>query len=108
MKINNALKVILIWLPSLLILLFFVPNALDKIMNNGPLMIGTEIFLLISSALFLYQKTMLIGTFFLAFYSTFIIIIHMYRGKPHEVIMLIAMANIFAEYIRKPALFNSK
>ena len=36
---------------------------------------------------------------------TFIVFIHMYKGKPHEVTILIVMATIFASYIRKPEIF---
>jgi len=114
MKMNKILKTLLIWLPSLIITLFFIPNALDKILNsnqtdkivaNSTIMIATGIFLLISTALFLYNRTTLIGTTLLALYMTFIVFIHMYKGKPHEVTILIVMATIFASYIRKPEIF---
>lgn len=112
---NKILKTLLIWLPSVIITLFFIPNALDKILNsnqtdkivaNSTILIATGIFLLIATALFLYNKTILIGTTLLALYMTFIVFIHMYKGKPYEVTILIVMATIFASYIRKPKLFN--
>ena len=105
------------WLPSVIITLFFIPNALDKILNpnqadkivaNSSIMTATGIFLLVSIAMFLYNKTILIGTTLLALYMTFIVFIHMYKGKPYEVAILIVMATIFASYIRKPPLFHQK
>jgi hypothetical protein len=115
MKMNKILKTLLTWLPSIIITLFFIPNALDKIFNsnqtdkidaNITIMITTGIFLLISTLLFLYNKTILIGTTLLALYMTFIVFIHMYKGKPHEVTILIVMTTIFAAYIRKPKIFH--
>ena len=115
MKAKNMLTKMLIWLPSLIITLFFVPNALNKILDsnqsekivtNSTVMISTGIFLLIATALFLYHKTILIGTSLLALYMTFIVFIHMYKGKPYEVAILIVMATIFASYIRKPKIFH--
>jgi len=117
MKSKKILSTILMWLPSLLITLFFIPNALDKILNsnqtgkivtNSTVMMITGLFLLIATALFLYHKTIRIGTTFLAFYMTCIVCIHMYKGKPYEVAILIVMTTIFASYIRKPELFHQK
>ena len=117
MKTKKILSTLLTWLPSVIILVFFIPNALHKVLrpsqlkkiitnNTALIMIG--IFLLIASAMFLYKKTMLIGTTFLASYMTLIVCIHMYKGKPYEVAILIVMATIFAAYIRKPQLFHEK
>ena len=114
---NKILRILLMWLPSAIITLFYIPNALDKILNsnqtdkivaNSSIMIATGIFLLVSTAMFLYNKTILIGTTLLALYMTFIVFIHMYKGKPYEVAILIVMATIFASYIRKPQLFRPK
>ena len=114
---TKILKILLTWLPSVIITMFFIPNALDKILNsnqtdkivaNSTIMIATGIFLLVSTAMFLYNKTILIGTTLLALYMTFIVFIHMYKGKPYEVAILIVMATIFASYIRKPQLFHQK
>jgi hypothetical protein len=115
MKMNKILKTLLTWLPSIIITLFFIPNALDKILNsnqtdkivaNSTIMITTGIFLLISTILFLYNKTILIGATLLALYMTFIVFIHIYKGKPYEVTILIVMTTIFAAYIRKPKIFH--
>jgi len=117
MKATRILKAILTWFPSLIITLFFVPNAFDKILNpnqtdkivvNSTIMIGTGIFLLMATAMFLYNKTILLGTTLLALYMTFVVFVHMYRGKPYEVAILIVMATIFAAFIRKPRLFQEK
>lgn len=117
MEIKNTLKILLRWLPSIVLTTFYIPNALNKIMSsnqtdkiiaNSSIMIATGIFLLVSTGLFLYNKTMLIGTSLLALYMTFIVCIHMYKGKPYELTILIVMATIFASYIRKPQVFNSK
>lgn len=114
MKIQHLIKTILIWLPSLAICCFYIPNALDKIFNhnqadkiieNSSIMIATGIFLLIAVGLFLYQKTAHIGSLLLALYMTLIVCIHMYKGKPFEVTILIVMSTIFAAYIRRPQLF---
>lgn len=115
METNKILKTLLEWLPSVIITVFFIPNALnkilhsnqmDKIVTNSAVMVTTGIFLLIATALFLYNKTILIGTTLLALYMTFVVFIHMYKGKPYEVAILIVMATIFASYIRKPQFFH--
>ena len=69
-------------------------------------MITAGIFLLTGTALFLYKKTMLIGTSMLVLYMILIVLIHMYKGKPAEVVILILMATIFAAYMRQPHLFS--
>ncbi|QED38092.1 hypothetical protein FK178_10310 [Antarcticibacterium arcticum] len=112
---DKILSRILIWLPSLVITLFYIPNALDKLINHdqtgkivesSAVMITAGVFILIGVALFLYNKTILIGTSMLVLYMTFIVLIHMYKGKPSEIVMLILMSTIFASYIRKPYLFH--
>lgn len=117
MKIQRLLKTILLWLPSLAICCFYITNALDKILNhnqadkiieNSTIMISTGVFLLIAIALYLYNKTIQIGALLLALYMTLIMCIHMYKGKPYEVVILIIMATIFAAYIRRPQLFYQK
>lgn len=114
---GKILSRILIWLPSLVITLFYIPNALDKLLNpnqtgkiveSSAVMITAGIFILLATALFLYNKTILIGTSMLVLYMTFIVLIHMYKGKPSEIVILILMATIFASYIRKPQLFHQK
>ncbi|MDX1602954.1 MAG: hypothetical protein R3209_07765 [Salinimicrobium sediminis] len=114
---QKTLSSILIWLPSLVITLYYIPNALDKLLNpyqtgkiveSAVVMIIAGIFLLVGTGLFLYRKTILIGTSMLVLYMTFIVLIHMYKGKPSEVVILILMATIFASYIRQPHLFSQK
>ena len=105
----------LMWVPSFVITLFYVPNALNKllepeqtgkIVENSTVMITAGLFLLMGTALFLYNRTILIGTSMLVIYMIAIVLIHIYKGKPSEVVILILMATIFAAYIRKPELFN--
>lgn len=114
---GKILNRILRWLPSLAIALYYIPNALDKLINpnqtgkiveNSAVMITAGIYLVIATALFLYNKTILIGTSMLALYMIFIILIHMYKGKPSEIVILILMATIFASYIRKSQLNHQK
>ncbi|SFN87057.1 hypothetical protein [Salegentibacter flavus] len=114
---EKTLSRILIWLPSLIITFYYIPNALDKLLDpnqtgkiveNAAVMIIAGIFLLIATALFLYKKTILIGTSMLVLYMIFIVLIHMYKGKPSEIVILILMATIFASYIRQPQLFHQK
>jgi hypothetical protein len=114
---GKILNKILLLLPSLAITLYYIPNALDKLLDpnqtgkiveNSAVMITAGIFLLIATALFLYHKTILIGTSMLVLYMIFIVLIHMYKGKPSEIVILILMATIFASYIRKPQLFHQK
>ncbi|WP_245917639.1 hypothetical protein [Aureitalea marina] len=113
--LNRTLSRILIWLPSLALLLFYVPNALDKLINHdqtgkivesSAVMITAGVFILIGTALFLYHRTILIGTSMLVLYMTPIVLIHLYKGKPAEIVMLILIATIFAAYIRRPQLFS--
>jgi hypothetical protein len=117
MKTKKELRTVVTWLPSLVIMVFYIPNALNKLLNpdqtgkiveNSALMIATGMFLLLAVVLYLYNKTVLIGTLLLALYMTFIVCIHMYKGKPYEVAILIVMCTIFAAYIRKPQLFHKK
>ena len=118
-KTVKIISKILVWLPSLAISLFYVPNALDKLLDpnqtgkiveSSAVMITAGIFILIATALFLYNKTILIGTSMLVLYMTFIVLIHMFKGKPSEIVILILIATIFASFIRSPQLFqqNSK
>ncbi|WP_196887408.1 hypothetical protein [Aureivirga sp. CE67] len=115
MKTNKILKTILIWLPSLIVALFYIPNAMDKLLNpnqtgkivqSSAVMITAGIYILLSLALFLYNKTMILGSFLLSLYMVSIISIHLYKGKPAEILILLLMSTIFAAYIRKPQYFN--
>lgn len=110
---DKILSKILIWLPSLVITLYYIPNALDKLLDpgqtgkiveNSAVMITAGVFLLIATALFLYDKTILIGTSMLVLYMIFIVLIHMYKEKPSEVVILLLMATLFAANLRKPLL----
>ncbi len=113
-RFDKILSRILIWLPTLAILLFYIPNALDKLINHDQtgkvvessvVMITAGVYILIGSVLFLYNRTILIGTSMLVLYMTFIVLIHMYKGKPLEIVILILIATVFTSYIRQPKLF---
>lgn len=117
MNSNNTHIKILVWLPSIAIALYYIPNALDKILNpgqtgkiveNSAVMIFAGVYLLTGLALYLYNKTILLGTSMLVTYMIFIVLIHMYKAKPSEVVILILIATIVAAYIRKPQLFHPK
>lgn len=114
-RIERIIRKILIWIPSLTVALFYIPNAFDKILEpnqtgkiveSSVIMITAGIYLLIATALFLRNKTILIGTSMLALYMILIVIIHLYKQKPSEVVILILMATIFASYLRIPNLFQ--
>jgi len=115
MKAEKALTALLRWLPSLIVILFYLPVALNKlfephqtgkIVESGAVMITAGIFLLVAIILFLNNKTIVFGTTLLVVYMTCVVFIHMYREKPAEVVMLILIATIFAAKSRKPALFH--
>lgn len=117
MKIENSIRTVLIWLPSVMVSMVFIQNAmgkifqsnqLDKIITNNTVIIIVGIILLVATALFLFNKTMIWGTTILASYMTCIVFIHMLKGKPFEVVDLIVIATIFAAYLRKPELFHRK
>lgn len=90
---KNILIKILRWLPTILISIFFVLNAFDKIFNSNQIdkivsnqfvMIVVGIILLISTVLFLWNKTIIVGAFILSIYMTCILLILIYKGKPYE------------------------
>ncbi|UTW63501.1 hypothetical protein KFE98_04935 [bacterium SCSIO 12741] len=115
MKTNDVLKTILIWLPSVVLTSFYIPNAFNKLLDpnqtgkiveSSAVMITAGIYILLSTGLYLYNKTLLYGTSMLSLYMIFIVSIHLYKGKPAEVVMLILAATVFAAYLRKPGLFR--
>ena len=117
MKINTILRIILSWLPSVIIIAFFLPNAIEKIfqsdqmekiVTNKGIIIIVGIILLLAVVLFLIKKTIILGTTILSLYMTFVVFVHMFNGKPSEVAILIVMCTIFAAYLREPNLFHIK
>ncbi len=117
MRFTQVFKTVVTWLPSLIITLFYIPNAFNKLLEpnqtgkvieNGALMFSVGVFLVVATALFLYNRTVLFGAGLLALYMTFITIIHLYKGKPYEVAILIVMCTVFAAYIRMPKSFHKK
>lgn len=116
MKIQKLIKTVLMWLPSVIVSMIFIQNGIgkifhsdqmDKIVSNNMVIAAVGIILLVATALFLYNRTVILGTTILSFYMTFIVFIHLYKGKPFEVAALIVMCTIFAMYIRKPHFFQS-
>lgn len=116
-KAHQLFKTIVLWLPSLIITLFYISNAFNKLLEpnqtgkvveNGALMFTAGVFLVVATVLFLYDRTALLGAGLLALYMTFIVTIHLYKGKPTEVAILIVMSTIFAAYIRTPKSFHKK
>lgn len=109
MTYQKHLKTLLFWLPSLLVLIYYIPTALDKlihpnqtgkIVESSTVMIIAGSYILCALGLFLYNKTRYIGTALLALYMVSIILIHLYKGKPAELLVLLLIATIFAVYIR--------
>lgn len=117
MKFEKPLRIMLIWLPSIMVSTVFIQNGIgkvfqsgqqDKIISNNAVIIIVGIILLLATALFLFNKTIIWGATTLASYMTCISFIHMYKGKPFEIVILIVMATIFAAYLRKPEFFHQK
>ncbi len=115
MKIKKLIRSIFIWLPSVMVSIVFIQNALrkifqsdqqDKIITSNTAIIIVGIILLVATILFLINKTIIWGTTVLALYMTCIVFIHMFKGKPFEIVSLIVLATIFAAYLRKPELFH--
>jgi len=113
MTLKTSLASTLRWMPSFLISIFFIANALDKLMfsnasdkvvSNPTVIIIAGLFLLSATILFLNQKTIIIGASLLTLYMTCIVFIHMYKGKPYEVALLISCIPSVATCIRKPSL----
>lgn len=115
MRIEKIIRLVLIWLPSIMISMIFIQNGLgkifqsnqmDKIITNNTIIISVGFILLIATALFLFNKTIIWGTTLLVLYMTCIVFIHISKEKPFEVVALIVLATIFAAYIRQPQLFH--
>jgi Ca2+/H+ antiporter len=110
MKNRKDLPTILAWLPSIIIAAFFIRNAFQKIFHpneitlpgvGNALIILVGICLLVATSLFLMKKTVIIGTILLAAYMTFVVAVHIHKGKPFYLTILIVVITIFAGYIRK-------
>lgn len=117
MTTSKTIKTVLIWLPSIPIIIFFIQNAFDKIIysnqsdklvSNSAILILTGIVLLIATALFLYKKTIIVGTAILATYMTIVVFVHISKGKPFFLTILIVLVTIIAGYIRRTKLNNAK
>jgi hypothetical protein len=100
----------LTWLPSILVAIFFIRNAFEKIFQSdeiSKLGLGTAsiilvgVGLLVATALFLVQRTVIIGTVILAAYMAFVVVVHFIKGKPFVLTLVIVLVTVFAGYIRK-------
>lgn len=107
---QNLITNILKWLPSILVAIFFVQNALEKIIHSTTLdkaglsptqILLVGIILLVATALYLTDKTMIIGTILLALYMTSVTIIHFNNGKPYIIASQIVVAILYGAYIRQ-------
>jgi hypothetical protein len=117
MTTSKTIKTVLLWLPSIPIVIFFTQNALDKIIyssqsdklaSNSAILILTGVALLLATALFLYEKTIIVGTAILTTYMTIIVFVHISKGKPFFLTILILLLTIIAGYIRITKLNNTK
>ena len=106
----NYVNVVLRWLPSTLVAFFFIQNALEKILSSATLekagLSPTQILiagfmLLIATALYLIEKTKIVGTILLALYMTGVVYIHFMNGKPYIIAAQIVLAIIYGAYFRK-------
>ena len=79
---------------------------MEKVVTNKVVIMSVGILLLIATALFLINKTMIWGAAFLALYMTFVVFIHIYKEKPFEVAGLIVFGTIISAYVRKPAMLQ--
>jgi len=107
---REKIRTVLIWLPSIIVSIFFVVNAFEKIFpsreiskpgfsNTTVLVVG--IALLIATGLFLMKRTVVIGTILLASYMLFVVFLHASKGKPFLLTVLIVLLTIFSGYLRK-------
>lgn len=117
MKFDQIIKTILSHLPSWILCAFFVPNAWSKIVQadqqvkvitNPTVIMIVGLVLLIAVGLFLVNKTMIYGAAILSIYMSFVVFVHMYKGKAYEVTSLIVVGTIFAVFLRNPALFYTQ
>lgn len=117
MKFQKMIRTALTWLPSIMIALIFIQNGLgkifqsdqmDKVISNKAVLISVGVILLAGTLLFLFNRTIIWGTFLLAIYMTCIVFIHMLKEKPFEVAGMIVLGTIFAAFIRQPQLFHQK
>jgi hypothetical protein len=114
---SNKIKTVLTWLPSIPIIIFFVQNAfdkifysnqLDKLVANSTVLILTGIVLLIATALFLFERTIIVGTAILATYMTIVTFVHISKEKPFFMTILIVLLTIIAGYVRRTKLITQK
>lgn len=114
---QHWIKTLLVWLPSILVALFFVQNGLEKVFMSTELdkvglsstqIIIVGIVLLIATTFYLIDKTMLMGTIILATYMIGIVIIHIQKEKPFILAGLIVGTICLGAYLRKMKIIPKK
>ena len=107
---KNWIKTIIVWLPSILVAMFFVQNAFEKIFKSTELdkvglssaqIIIAGVILLIATTMYLIDRTMIIGSVVLALYMIGIVGIHIQKGKPFIIAGIIVIAVGYGSYLRK-------
>lgn len=108
---KTGFRQLLSWLPSILVTLFFIGNASDKINPSvaqlkmgltSPMMTLVGFLLLLFVLLFLIPKTMLLGAFFLTSYMVVVLVIHIRNGKPFLLTAGIGILIFIASMARCP------
>lgn len=107
---QNWVQTIIKWLPAMLVSIFFVQNAFEKILKSTELdkaglsptqILITGIVLLIATALYLIDKTMIIGTVILMLYMISVVFIHFNNGKSYIIASQIVLAIAYGAYMRR-------
>jgi hypothetical protein len=108
-KNKNWIKTLVVWLPSILVAIFFIQNAIEKIVKSTELdkasLSPTQIMivgmvLLVATTMYLIDKTLIIGTVVLALYMISVVIIHFNNGKPYIIASQIVLAILYGAYMR--------
>jgi len=117
MNTSNILKCTISWLPTIPVVFFFLQNALEKVLYPGQLdkmglsenaLILIGVTLMVATVLFLFERTVLIGTLILATYMSIIVFIHALEEKPFLIAILIVLLIILAGFVRMPKFKNLK
>ncbi len=114
---RNWGNLIVVWLPSILVAIYFIQNAVEKIVMSTELdkagLSPTQIFivgiiLLVATALYVIDKTMIIGSTVLALYMISVVCIHFNNGKPYIIASQIVLAILYGAYIRRMKIVPKK
>ena len=86
----------------------FQTNQITKLGLNSTSIILVGVIILLATALFSINKTVMIGTVILSSYMVFVAFVHMGKGKPYFLTLLIVLVTIFAGYLRKRRRLETK